>query len=494
MAELVAVAAIAAYGYYTSYAKAAGGREYADAIGPATYIDDADAGSNLRGAYEAAAARRWHASTMPAVTGIVRGNPAARARDLPVPHFKSGKAMNTRTEYKQRKLESFTGGDAAWTHKKVVEGMHAPERQGVVTSAGTIGNEPTADVTRTVQGKVMNNALPAEQIRVGPGLGVGPDVTSTGGFHQLYRQLPTNVNEHRLNTLPGRANHGANRVSKQAAPVNATVNRNPDALVGHYEDRPPVPTMAAVTARRADAEEARGHSYRRPYESDRYGIAGRALPAAPTGRGVDAPRTKPRGFVIEPPVVNSTATRTGVGGYVAGVNPQGLGTLRGQQTPNMGHAVTTVGATVARPFQGPGVTNRDLTGKNDHSGHAMASARADRIDVNMKQALGRSAKRVGQLFSHVNPAGRMNMVDKDHAGLHSARERPDYEGLERTHAKAPVQISNFDPGQRVRTGRKTEARSTLDLGLAAAQLASNPLAMDITHGGWVDRPLPQTMH
>jgi hypothetical protein len=50
----------------------------------------------------------------------------------------------------------------------------------------------------------MNNLQPIERRRVGPGLGVGPDVASAGGFHQYFRVLPTNINEERLTTLEGR--------------------------------------------------------------------------------------------------------------------------------------------------------------------------------------------------------------------------------------------------------------------------------------------------
>ena len=49
----------------------------------------------------------------------------------------------------------------------------------------------------------MNNLQPMERIRVGPGLGVSPDVPATGGFQQFFRALPNNINEERLVTLPG---------------------------------------------------------------------------------------------------------------------------------------------------------------------------------------------------------------------------------------------------------------------------------------------------
>lgn len=50
----------------------------------------------------------------------------------------------------------------------------------------------------------MNNLNPNPWVRVGPGLGVGPNVPAYGGKQQLFRVLPVNTNEHRLTQLPGR--------------------------------------------------------------------------------------------------------------------------------------------------------------------------------------------------------------------------------------------------------------------------------------------------
>ncbi len=51
---------------------------------------------------------------------------------------------------------------------------------------------------------MMKNLNPNPWARVGPGIGVGPNVPSYGGYQQLARELPVNVNEHRLTQLPGR--------------------------------------------------------------------------------------------------------------------------------------------------------------------------------------------------------------------------------------------------------------------------------------------------
>ena len=89
----------------------------------------------------------------------------------------------------------------------------------------------------------QNNLSPLEQpMRIGPGLGVGPDVLAAGGFHDYFRALPTNINEERLTTLEGREGP-ANPVVKsggaayigditQQAPASKTAFRAPGAYGG----------------------------------------------------------------------------------------------------------------------------------------------------------------------------------------------------------------------------------------------------------------------
>jgi hypothetical protein len=55
-----------------------------------------------------------------------------------------------------------------------------------------------------VSGK-MNNFGPVEKTLVGPGLGVGKNVPAYGGYQQLFRVMPNNVNGYKLTTLPGRS-------------------------------------------------------------------------------------------------------------------------------------------------------------------------------------------------------------------------------------------------------------------------------------------------
>lgn len=50
----------------------------------------------------------------------------------------------------------------------------------------------------------MNNLNPNPWQRVGPGIGVGPNTPAYGGYQQLARALPQNVNDYKLTTLASR--------------------------------------------------------------------------------------------------------------------------------------------------------------------------------------------------------------------------------------------------------------------------------------------------
>lgn len=85
----------------------------------------------------------------------------------------------------------------------------------------------------------QNNVAPVEQpMRVGPGLGVGPDVLAAGGFHDYFRALPVNINEEKLTTLEGRE-----------GPPNPVVKNGGAAYIGDITHQ----AAATKTAKRAPA-------------------------------------------------------------------------------------------------------------------------------------------------------------------------------------------------------------------------------------------------
>jgi hypothetical protein len=140
----------------------------------------------------------------------------------------------------QRRMELFSGADTtSWSRKSERPQLFQPfEKKVAVGSGGTAKSadplyDPQDLVDRNVFGTKMNNILPFEQTRVGPGLGVGMDVPSTDGLHSQFRVLPTDaLDAHRVNQLPGRAASGAAIVTNGGRRYD-TFEQNKPSLVGY---------------------------------------------------------------------------------------------------------------------------------------------------------------------------------------------------------------------------------------------------------------------
>jgi len=96
---------------------------------------------------------------------------------------------------------------------------------------------------RFVSSQYMNNEVPIQAKQVGPGLNVGPDVVSTGGFHQHLRIMPQNV--HNYNQLEGRVIQGkAETESYTQRPEPLPELNNPRFYI--RSDESFLPTMSSV--------------------------------------------------------------------------------------------------------------------------------------------------------------------------------------------------------------------------------------------------------
>ena len=96
---------------------------------------------------------------------------------------------------------------------------------------------------RFVSSQYMNNEVPVQAQQVGPGLNVGPDVVSTGGFHQHLRIMPQNV--HNYNQLESRIIQGkAETESYTQRPDALPELNNPRFYIRSNESF--LPTMASV--------------------------------------------------------------------------------------------------------------------------------------------------------------------------------------------------------------------------------------------------------
>lgn len=173
------------------------------------------------------------------------------------PMLRSDKSKNTET---QRRVELFTGMEDTWRHKSEKVPVFAPsDRRVAVGSGGTaksaadLYDEKELD-DRNVFGSKLNNVLPFEQQRVGPGLGVDPTVPSADGLHSRFRVLPTDqLNVHRVNQLPGRtASGGALTGFAKGARRYKGLCTNRPSLVEHAV--PVTPGRAVVSATMAQPE------------------------------------------------------------------------------------------------------------------------------------------------------------------------------------------------------------------------------------------------
>ena len=167
--------------------------------------------------------RKFQESFDPEASGIIppRTQPTM---DPALPYFSSENKQHTSTYYKQSMTDLFTGNvregiseTGYYRSKREADPLFVPSFTGQkVSSGGTSGN-PSYDAERQryVPSNKFHNVRPTKQTQVGRGLGVGPDVPATGGFHEFFRVMPKNVNEYRKHNLPGNVNPGKALVARE---------------------------------------------------------------------------------------------------------------------------------------------------------------------------------------------------------------------------------------------------------------------------------------
>lgn len=90
----------------------------------------------------------------------------------------------------------------------------------------------------------MNNIGPVGKEMVGPGLGVGPNVPAYGGYQQLFRVNPNNVNAYKLTTLPGRSGPASDQTGGAAPLVGQMSHKMPPKTAFLPTVRPNLPSRA----------------------------------------------------------------------------------------------------------------------------------------------------------------------------------------------------------------------------------------------------------
>lgn len=510
--ELLAIASIIGYGLYNSQ-QGRDSREdvrtYADIMGSGNGItEDYDVKpTDMVRKYRKKAENRWKQAQIPKESGII--TPNMRPSEV-MPFFTSGKTMNTNTDYKQRKMEAFTGAtldgfstSGTYKHKKESSTMFGATPQGRVSSAGTVGN-PAGDTelqkSRSIAARTHKNVLPAEQLRVGPGLGVGPEVAATGGFQQFYRQMPLNVGEYKLNQLPGRIIPGGVQTGGNGElPQISAVNHNPGALVIPYDERPPLATPnGAVLGRTEHGKEPRGYAGLRPYESGYEGPSD-SIVEGMQARYLDKTKGRPRtGDAETTPIINIGAERTGIGGYaVDNMESVTLETQRGLINKFLGPAgptgsIGTGGET--RPMYVPETTLRESYEDVYYTGGAGTTiGAAERMDVVELQPELKTAKRGGQNRDYTPGAGptggSSNVFEPENMGAYSLIDKPRYDAY--NHMLSTPVATTFGSvatdGKHERIGTKSTVENPYSspgsLNIAERQLSPNRFNRDISKPG-----------
>lgn len=126
------------------------------------------------------------------------------------------------------------------TYKKSdpIGGVIRPDREiqpnfSDIAESKPIWGQPVYDLSnRQDVSSKMNNLAPVERKNVGPGLGIGSNVASYGGYHQYFRVLPTNTNVQRLTQLPGRTG-GPERLVKSSAITGDLTQERPNRVFTH---------------------------------------------------------------------------------------------------------------------------------------------------------------------------------------------------------------------------------------------------------------------
>lgn len=520
--ELLIAGSIAVLGYAYTPGRAPRRAKHAPQLGPSNeYVEPGNDTRGLDRDYVTRAERRWLAARDPALTGVV--TPHTKLTNAQLPFFTSAKKQNTNDAVKQTRLETFTGANGLATsatgtyrHKREVEAMFSPSYTAQqVTSSGSSGNSMyDRDDPRYANAPWQNNLLPAEQVRVGRGIGVGPDVPATDGFHPMYRVMLKNVGEYKKNNLPGGVNHGARAIAKGTERPRVVVNHNPGSLTIDQDRRPMMPSRAAVRAPAIEPQLAQDPGMRpKPMELDRFGNPSRS------GTGVrsakEARAAYERGDSADRnhtmPLLNVTGAAAGVGAFThASVDTQRVASQQREAAGREGFLAGPI-ARQAPAGQLLPPTQRDMTPSAPVGGVGVirssgATRKADRAKVTLRDTQGshgmitgvkaavsggamdnvwrykrldREAKRAGRHVEHVPGPQRTNIMHGvDEMGQVAQRQRDTVQpaplGLPAVSNKAYQEAlgARGTPNNKLPT-----ANPRLDLHLAADQLAGNPYAV-----------------
>lgn len=453
---------------------------------------------------------KWEESLQPHITGVV--TPNTKPTDQ-VPFFTSARTQHTSSDIKQRRLETFTGAlDAktsqtgTYSRKQEVPNMFKPEWTATpVNSGGGSSSRPFGvdQASRFIPSLIQNNVLPTQQIRVGKGVGVGPDVAATDGFHPMLRIMPNNVGEYKKNNLPGGVVPGSSGVATR--PMEVEFLKTGPPTFWDMERYPLAPGKAAVNARSNRPEVVHPGCGGRLMGDEYYGgggMSGHYSAATQPSRDRDDNNMNVHD-------TNVTGSRHGIGGFVnashdlsrvvAQQREQAAtyeGMLTGAQAPKadpsyllpqthrsaqytemMGNPGSVVEGGRARPQDSWDRTLREQMHPQSQPGVAAPYIKGHSVQATDKW-MDRESKRYGQhLHNWMPPAHKA--TDVRVPGLMQIKPRVEL-------FEAPILPTNPTPMAMAPVGQSTSTynklpptNARLDLSIAKSQLASNQLHLAV---------------
>lgn len=453
---------------------------------------------------------RWEMAQRPHTTGVITPNTKPGDR---LPFFTSAAKQNTNDGVKQRRMETFTGAlnvdsslTGTYSRKKEVPSMFKPEwTAGKVSSSGTTGSTAFGidQSQRFIPSVRQNNVLPTQQVRVGRGVGVGPDVSASDGFHPMMRVMPTNVGDYKKNNMPGVVIPGGSAVASRPM-ASQLLQEGPPRFydMERYPLGPGKATLNALTVRTQDP--GTGCGGRGRLLSDEY-YGGATLYGAQSTATVPSRNRNDNNPNMHE--TNVTGASRGIGAFVnsdfdlARVATQQReqptqyeGMLTGSKAPKaeemyvlsdthrsihrtevMGNPASAVGGGHSRPQDAMDRTLREQLHPQSQPGVAAPYLKGHSVQATDKW-LDRESKRYGQhMVDWLPPAHKASDVRVP--GLVQVKPRlqlPEAPVLPTTTTPlgmAPVGVSTT-------TYNKLPPTNTrLDLGIAKNQLASNELVV-----------------
>jgi hypothetical protein len=162
-----------------------------------------------------------------------------------VPFFGSAGSQQSCDKVKTRRLETFTGTDNESHTKKIEQKslFNPNESRAITTGMPSASDTERFSTFATSTFHTSVNADPSSNQRVGPGVGLGYNTASSGGFHpeSVVRILPTNINEYNVNQLdPFETTAGKSQVTSRMKDIENFKVNDVDNFYSQYQ----YPTMA----------------------------------------------------------------------------------------------------------------------------------------------------------------------------------------------------------------------------------------------------------